>query len=283
MGKSETHPGTDTAASVIRLLAPNPGLMTGQGTNTYVVVSERECVIIDPGPSSERHRTAIRRALRGLQPRAVLVTHTHSDHAPLAGPIADEFGVRSYGYAPGSGFDPDRRLRHGDRVVFGGTALEALHTPGHTPDHLCYRMENTVFTGDHIIGGSTVLVEDMDRYLGSLRLLREINPAKLLPGHGEEIADPVATIDRYLNHRLAREARILEVVRTGARTVGAVVKSVYSDIDPRLRPAATASVVAHLRKLAAENRLRFGDTDLAGTPDSSAAWNLGVEPENGAR
>ena len=282
MGKSETHPGTDTAASVIRLLAPNPGLMTGPGTNTYVVVSEGECVIIDPGPSSDRHRSAIRQTLRGLQPRAVLVTHTHSDHVPLAGPIADEFGIRSYGYAPGSGFDPDRRLRHGDRVVFGGTALEALHTPGHTPDHLCYRMDDTVFTGDHIIGGSTVLVEDMDRYLRSLHLLRKIKPAKLLPGHGEEIADPVATIDRYIHHRMAREAQIIEAVRTGAGTVEAVVNSVYSDVDPRLHPAATASVVAHLRKLATENRLRFADTDLSGDPDSSVAWNLGVEPGNGA-
>ncbi len=282
MGKSETHPGTDTAASVIRLLAPNPGLMTGPGTNTYVVVSEGECVIIDPGPSSDRHRNAIRETLRGLQPRAVLVTHTHSDHVPLAGPIADEFGIRSYGYAPGSGFDPDRRLRHGDRVVFGGTALEALHTPGHTPDHLCYRMDDTVFTGDHIIGGSTVLVEDMDRYLRSLHLLRKIEPAKLLPGHGEEIADPVATIDRYIHHRLAREARILEAVRTGARTVEAVVNLVYSDVDPRLHPAAAASVVAHLRKLATENRLRFGDTAPSGDPGSSTAWNLGVEPGNGA-
>ncbi len=278
MVKPETDPGIDSGASVIRLLAPNPGLMTGPGTNTYVVVSEGECVIIDPGPVIERHRTAIRQTLQGLQPRAVLVTHTHSDHVPLAGPMADEFGIRSYGYAPGAGFDPDRKLRHGDRVVFGGIALEALHTPGHTDDHLCYRMGGTVFTGDHIKEGTTVLVEDMDRYLRSLLLLREIRPTSLLPGHGDEIKNPIGAIDRYLEHRLAREQQILEAVRTGARAVGDVVESVYHDIDPRLHQAAAASVVAHLRKLAADGTLGFGDGASPGDPDGADVWNLVVEP-----
>ena len=196
MNGSSTNLRNNPEPSVVRILAPNPGLFTGPGTNTYVIVSEDECAVIDPGPIQDLHQAAIRRAVKGLQPRAVLVTHTHPDHAPLANPLAAEFGVPAYGYTVGPGFDPDRKLREGDRLIFGRAVLEVLYTPGHTEDHLCFRLGDTLFTGDHIIGGSTVVVSDMISYLRSLRRLSETEPARLLPGHGDEIGDPAEAIAR---------------------------------------------------------------------------------------
>lgn len=232
-----------------RLLAPNPGPMTGPGTNTYLITSGRECVVVDPGPPEQPHRRAILDAIGGLRLRGVLVTHTHPDHAPLANPLADEFGVDTYGYAAGPGFRPSRRLQDGDRLRFGEATLTALHTPGHTSDHLCFRMGATVFTGDHIIGGSTVTVQDMGRYYRSLDRIRALRPERLLPGHGNRMDNAAEAIDAYIAHRRDREAQILRAVRNGARTVGEVVGVVYGKIDPRLRSAATGSALAHLRHL----------------------------------
>lgn len=277
-----TYLSTNPETSVARLLAPNPGLFTGPGTNTYVVVSGDECVVIDPGPIHDAHRATIRDFIQGLQPRAVLVTHTHSDHAPLANPIAAEFGIPSYGYAAGPGFDPDRRLREGDRLIFGRAVLKVLYTPGHTDDHLCFQLDDTLFTGDHIMGGSTVVVDDMTSYLRSLHRVREARPARLLPGHGHEIADPGAVISRYVDHRIAREAQILESVRAGATTVGEVVESVYSELDARLHRAAAVSVVAHLKKLNHEGRLVFDQDSPTVMTNPSMAWNLEVGCSTGA-
>lgn len=275
MSGSGAKSGTDSEPSVVRLRAPNPGLFTGPGTNTYVIVSKDECVVIDPGPIHDLHRTAIRNAVRGLQARAVLVTHTHPDHAPLANPLATEFGVHSYGYAAGPGFDPDRRLREGDRLLFGRAVLEVIYTPGHTDDHLCFRLGDTVFTGDHIMGGSTVVVEDMTSYLRSLHRVREARPERLLPGHGHEITDPAAVIAEYLQHRLARETEILKAVRAGAKSVGEVVESVYVGVDSRLYPAAAISVVAHLKKLVAEGKVAL-EAPSPGETDTPMAWDLAV-------
>ena len=270
-----TIQGTGSATTVLRLLAPNPGVFTGPGTNTYVIVSEDECVVLDPGPVQDSHRAAIRDAVNELQPRAVIVTHTHSDHAPLANPLATEFGIRSYGYAAGPEFDPDRRLRDGDRLRFGRATLDVLYTPGHSSDHLCFRLGDALFTGDHIMGGSTVVVEDMTGYLRSLVRVEEVGAARLLPGHGHEIDNPAEVIAQYLEHRMARERQILAAVREGARTVGAVVASVYKEVDPRLHPAAAVSVLAHLRKLDAEGKVDLGPTGCDAT-EPSPVWRLRV-------
>lgn len=241
--------------STVRVLAPNPGVFTGPGTNTYVAVSGGECVIIDPGPVEESHRLAILGAVDGLQPRAVLVTHTHPDHAPLANPLAERLGVAAYGYAPGPEFAPDRRLRDGDRLRFGEEVLEVLHTPGHSDDHLCFRLGGAVFTGDHIMGGSTVIVEDMARYLRSLERLREWEMDRLLPGHGEPMDRPYQTVDDYLAHRLMRERQIMVALEGGATQVGEIVEAVYRDVDRVLHPLAARSVLAHLVKLEAEGKV----------------------------
>ena len=263
------------ATRVLRLRAPNPGLLTGPGTNTYVIVSEDECVIIDPGPIEETHRAAIRDTVEEVDPRAVIVTHTHSDHAPLANPLSAEFGVRCYGYASGPDFDPDRRLRDGDRIRFGRATVEVLYTPGHSNDHLSFLLGDTLFTGDHIMGGSTVVVEDMTSYLRSLERVRETDPARLMPGHGEPMDDPAGVVSEYLEHRMAREGQIIGAVRSGAETVGAVVRSVYGGIDPRLHPAAAVTVLAHLRKLDEEGAVDL-DVTGHGAVERSLLDNLGV-------
>ena len=246
------------ATTVLRLLAPNPGLLTGPGTNTYLIVSEDECAVLDPGPVIDSHFGTILEALSDLQPRAVIVTHTHSDHSPLANPLAAQLGIRSYGYAGGPDFDPDRILRDGDRLRLGRATLEVIHTPGHSSDHLCFLVGDTLLSGDHIMGGSTVVVEEMSDYLRSLRRVGTLRPARLLPGHGHAIENPAEVVAAYLDHRMAREGQIVAAIRDGAPTVGAVVEAVYSQVDRRLHPAAAVSVMAHLRKLTAD-----GIADLA--------------------
>ena len=264
----------DPSSTVLRLLAPNPGLLTGPGTNTYVIVSEDECAILDPGPIVDSHLDAIRRTLLGLQPRAVVVTHTHSDHAPLANPLAAELGIRSYGYASGPGFDPDRILRDGDRLRLGRITLEVLHTPGHSSDHLCFLLGDSLFSGDHIMGGSTVVVEDMTDYLRSLQRVGDLRLARLFPGHGHEIGNPVDVVHEYMEHRIAREGQIVTALRSGARTVGAVVESVYIGVDPRLYPAAAVSVLAHVKKLAAEGSVALAPPGRGAT--GTSIWSRGV-------
>jgi glyoxylase-like metal-dependent hydrolase (beta-lactamase superfamily II) len=260
--------------SIRRILAPNPGPFTGDGTNTYLIAHEGKCLILDPGPVIPEHRTAIIDAVEGLGTIGVVVTHTHPDHAPLANPLARELGVPAYGNAPGPEFDPDVRLADGDRIWLGSAAVTVLHTPGHSADHVCLQMGDVVFTGDHVMGGSTVVVEDMQAYLGSLRRLRSLTLAKLCPGHGPEMDDPAAVIDHYLQHRLEREQQVLAAVRAGAATLGEVVEAVYENVDPQLHPLAAFSVEAHLRKLAAE-----GMVELGATPADS--WEMVVGPTGG--
>lgn len=237
---------------VVRILAPNPGVFTGPGTNTYLLVSEDEGLIVDPGPVIQAHREAIEAELVDLQPRGVLVTHTHPDHAPLANPLGSGLGVPVYGYEAGSSFDPDRTLRDGERIPVGTEELKVLHTPGHSGDHLCFSVGEALFSGDHIMGGSTVVVEDMTSYLQSLDRLSQESLAVIYPGHGDEMADAQAVIRSYIEHRLTREQQVLTAVRSGASTVPAIVSQVYADIEESLHPLAAISVRAHLQKLASE-------------------------------
>ncbi len=267
-----------SAASITRVLAPNPGLYTGPGTNSYVVSSGGEAAVIDPGPMVPDHVAAIRQALAGLRPVAVLVTHTHPDHAPAANPLAAELGVPALGAAPGPGFAPDRMLGDGDVVMVGEASLEAVATPGHTPDHLCFLLGDELFTGDHVMGGSSVVIDDLAAYLGSLRRLLPLGLTRLHPGHGPVIDDPDATIRQYIDHRLLRERQVLDALAGGASTVGEVVAAVYADVDPALHPIAVFSVAAHLRKLAVDGRVSFSG---AAEPGAPAALNQpGLDEES---
>jgi glyoxylase-like metal-dependent hydrolase (beta-lactamase superfamily II) len=243
-----------------RVLAPNPGPFTGPGTNTWIVDDVGSVVVIDPGPLDRSHERSITTAIGDRHIAAVVVTHTHIDHAPLANPLARDLGVAALGYGVGPQFVPDRKLDDGSQVEFGSTRLEVVYTPGHSDDHLCFLVDEVLFTGDHIMGGSSVMVEDMSAYLRSLARVRQLDVNRLYPGHGDVMNDPHRVVDWYVAHRLQREQEILTALAGGAGTVGDIVEVVYRDVDSSLHPLAARSVTAHLQKLAEEGRVSFDGT-----------------------
>jgi glyoxylase-like metal-dependent hydrolase (beta-lactamase superfamily II) len=255
----ELVPGevVELMASVRRIVAPNPSLMTGPGTNTYLV-GAGDVAVIDPGPPDEGHLDAIAAAGEG-RIRHIIVTHTHPDHAPGAAGLAERTGATVLGFDERDGFVPDATLAEADAVAGDGFRLLALHTPGHASNHLCYLLEgeNLLFSGDHVMAGSTVVIAppdgDMDHYLESLERLRHLDPPlrAIAPGHGPLLADPRAVLEGYISHRLAREAAIAEALRRrGRATVDELVGDVYLDVPHELHPVARYSVWAHLRRLA---------------------------------
>lgn len=253
-----------------RVLANNPGPYTGPGTNTWVLDDGADrVVVIDPGPVDTRHLTAIMETVDKRAVEAVLVTHTHSDHAPLANPMARDLGVPAVGHAPGPNFEPDIRLLDGARFEVGSIELAVVHTPGHSDDHLCFRAGDVLFSGDHIIGGSSVMVEDMGSYLSSLHKLRGTGLERLLPGHGEEMDQPDTVIDWYVAHRMQRHEEIFEAVARGAASVPDIVDEVYSDVDPTLHPLAASSVQAHLTLLIDEGRIAYAGDRVVAVPQTS--------------
>ena len=250
----------ELAPGVRRLLAPNPSMMTGPGTNTYLF-GVAEIAVIDPGPAIDAHIDGIIEAA-GAPVRWVLVTHTHPDHSPGAMALAARTGAAVLGRpAPEHGpqdrsFRPTRLLGDGDALETGEFTLEAVHTPGHASNHLCFRhaATNWLVTGDQVIDGSTVVINppdgDMSAYIESLERLRAMNCDALLPGHGDRIADPARAIERIIEHRLLRESRVLAAVRRHPRlTPHELVPHVYQDVSPHLFPLAERSLLAHLLKL----------------------------------
>lgn len=247
---------------VTRITAPNPGVMTGPGTNTYLV-GDGEVAVIDPGPADPVHLDRLAQVGAG-RIRWILATHTHPDHAPGAAGLRDRTEAEVLAFASRDGLVADRLLGDGDVVAGDGFRLTATHTPGHASNHLCYVLDDGwVFSGDHIMQGSTVVITppdgDMAAYLDSLRRLRALDLTAVAPGHGTVIDDPAAIIDYYVTHRLAREASITEALgRLGSATVDQVVAAVYTDVPEVLHPVARHSVFAHLIKLMAEGQARGG-------------------------
>jgi len=252
---------------VTRLTAPNPGMMTGPGTNTYLV-GESEVAVIDPGPAIDAHIEAILAAGAG-RIRWILCTHTHVDHSPAAALLKARTGATVIGRPrPQHGnqdhtFAPDRVLEHGERIDLGGVHFRALHTPGHASNHLCYLLEETkmLFTGDHVMQGSTVVINPPDgnmlTYLASLELLLGEDVAILAPGHGHLIGAPHKEVKRLVAHRLAREAKVTAAIqKLGAPALEELLPLVYDDVHPRIHPVAARSLTAHLEKLVAEGRVR---------------------------
>ena len=252
---------------VTRLTAPNPGMMTGPGTNTYLV-GESELAVIDPGPAIDAHIEAILAAGAG-RIRWILCTHTHVDHSPGAALLKARTGATVHGRpSPEHGnqdrtFAPDRVLEHGERIELGGTHFRAVHTPGHASNHLCYLLEETkmLFTGDHVMQGSTVVINPPDgnmlTYLASLELLLGEDVAILAPGHGHLIGAPHKEVKRLVAHRLAREAKVTAAIRKlGSPALDELLPLVYDDVHPRIHPVAARSLTAHLEKLVAEGRVR---------------------------
>ena len=246
-----------------RVLAPNPGPFTGPGTNTWVVGDSQAVVVLDPGPTISSHGDAILATVGDRKVTSVIVTHTHVDHAPLANPLSLDVDAPAIGYAPGPGFEPDVLVGDGSVVEVAGRQLIVVHTPGHSDDHLCFRLGNSLFTGDHIMGGSSVMVEDMGPYLASLDRIHHTGLDRMYPGHGDVMDEPDQVISWYIAHRLERERQIVAAIAGGADSIGTVVETVYADVDTALHPLAARSVLAHLRKLEFEGRVRRTGDDWA--------------------
>jgi glyoxylase-like metal-dependent hydrolase (beta-lactamase superfamily II) len=252
-----------------RVLAANPGPFTGAGTNTWLIDDGGEVAVIDPGPVDAAHLERILSRLEGRVATVVLVTHTHPDHAPLANRLARELDVPAIGYAPGPEFDPDLIVVEGATLRVGGIGLQVIFTPGHSDDHLCFRAGDVLFTGDHIMGGSSVMVEDMGRYLDSLAKLSRIGLNRLYPGHGDEMDQPDQVIDWYIAHRRQRHEQVCAAVAAGASSTAEIVEMVYSDVDRSLHPLAARSVDAHLELLLEEGRIALSPTGAVSVPPRS--------------
>jgi glyoxylase-like metal-dependent hydrolase (beta-lactamase superfamily II) len=280
----EAHPGraaipepgvpTGIGPSVVRLTAPNPGMMTGPGTNSYLVGTD-ELVVVDPGPDDGGHVEALADA-GGGRIGTIVVTHTHPDHAPAAAALAARTGAQVIGFGARDGFEPDVEAGDGFTVRVPGAALRAVHTPGHASNHLCWLLEEEglVFSGDHVMQGSTVVIAppdgDMAGYLASLRLLHDLTPPMraIAPGHGSVIEDPGAVVDDIVAHRLERQAKVADALATaGTGSVDDLLPVVYADVHEALHPVARFSLWAHLRKLGDEGRAVGSDPD-----DIEAPW-----------
>jgi glyoxylase-like metal-dependent hydrolase (beta-lactamase superfamily II) len=253
---------------VRRIVANNPGLMTGPGTNTYLVGID-EIAVIDPGPADDAHLDAIA-GCGGDRIRWILVTHTHPDHSPGVAGLKARTGAEVLAYDARDDLEIDGTLGDGDTVEATEFRLTAVHTPGHASNHLCFLLqeERLLFSGDHIMQGSTVVIRppdgDMAVYLESLDKLKAIKPRlrAIAPAHGHLIEEPLKVIDQYIAHRRDRERQVLEAVNdTGTTNIDTIVKALYADVIEELHPVARFTVWAHLRKLADEGHVVGDDLD----------------------
>jgi len=273
---------------VRRITGANPGLFTFKGTNSYIV-GRGAVAVIDPGPEDAAHIQAILDAVKGERVTHIVVTHTHRDHSPGCAPLKAATGAPTCGFGPhGAGarrnwpfdspeggdtaFDPDIRIADGDRIEGEGWTLEAVFTPGHISNHLCFALpeEGSLFSGDHVMGWSTSIVSppdgDMAHYMASLRKVRARTERPWWPGHGPPIAEPGPFVDAFIAHREARERAIAACLEDGVAAVPDMVRRIYADVDPALHRAAGRSVLAHLLHMVEDGRAACGD-DPPG-PDS---------------
>ncbi|RJG54970.1 MBL fold metallo-hydrolase [Sphingobium terrigena] len=264
---------------VARVLAPNPSPFTFTGTQTYVV-GAGDVAVIDPGPDEADHLAALMAAIAGRPVVAIVCTHTHRDHSPAARPLSAMTGAPVIGCAPltldddgpraDAAFDaayrPDRVLADGERLTGEGWTLEAVATPGHTSNHLCFALveEQALFTGDHVMGWSTSVISppdgDMADYMRSMQRLLEREDAVYYPAHGEPIDNPQRLVRGMMGHRKQREGQILRFLeRNGDSVIPDMVAEMYKGVDPRLHPAAGRSVLAHLIDLDQRGIVRAAD------------------------
>ncbi|HKT53403.1 MAG TPA: MBL fold metallo-hydrolase [Caulobacteraceae bacterium] len=272
-----------------RVVAKNPGPFTFTGTGTYIV-GRGQVAVLDPGPDIPEHLDALLAATAGEQVSDILITHHHLDHSPLARPLAARTGAVIHGCAVKeapveeavqleAGYDrfaPDVSVCGGSQIIAGpGWTFEAIATPGHTSNHICYglREENACFTGDHIMGWSTTVVTppdgDMGDYLASLDLIKARGFKTLWPTHGPPITDVGPFIAAYKAHRLDRERQILAELARGETRIKRMVPRLYAGVDERLYPAAAHSVFAHVLEL-----VRSGQVAADGAPGLDSDYRL---------
>jgi len=274
-----------------RVTANNPGPFTFKGTGTYIV-GRGEVAVIDPGPDDPAHLEAILAAIPGERVTHILITHHHSDHSPLAGALKARTGATIYGCAVAGheeedtgevkmeaghdhDFRPDVSLCAGGEVSGPGWTIEAIPTPGHTSNHICFALkeENCLFSGDHIMGWSTTVITppdgDMTDYLASLDRIRARNFDTLWPTHGPPIRDVDAFIAAYIEHRQERVDQILNALAAGPARINQLVPRLYADVDARLHPAAARSMLAAMIHL-----VRRGELKADGAPGPESEYRL---------
>ncbi len=274
-------PRTATPSALVgRVLGLNPGMMTGPGTNTYLV-GRRDPILIDTGAGVPDYLGLMERYLgeRGFsQPSRVILTHRHRDHMGGVGQLRARFrGLRvaKMIHRDGGLPEPVDDLRDGQRVEGEGVTLLPVHTPGHASDHLCYYLveEKALFTGDVILGGSTTVIPsddgDLVDYMDSLRRLQRLDVRRIYPAHGPVIEDAPAKIQEYIDHRMLRERQILAALGEGLRTIPTMVERIYAEVPKALHTTAAMSVESHLKKLRREGRVR--ETVLT---DAPSRWEL---------
>lgn len=256
---------------VRRVLAPNPGPFTFEGTQTYLV-GRGDVAVIDPGPAEDSHVSALLDALGGDRLTHIVITHTHQDHSPAAAPLAAATGARIVGCPPirssadlGAGFDdtyaPVQVLGEGECVQGRDWTLRAVETPGHTSNHVCFELEEekALFTGDHVMGWSTTVISppdgSLDAYMSSLDKLLSRDDVVYYPAHGPAITEPRRLVRGLMAHRKLREGQILRQLRDGPRAIPSIVSVLYAGTAPELHGAAGRSVHAHLLALQAQGRV----------------------------
>ena len=280
---------TRVSPLVRRIVADNSSGFTYHGTGTFIV-GEGDVAVIDAGPALAGHVEDILDATRGETVTHQFITHTHSDHSPAARLLREATGAEIWAYGPAPGgddgatpvdesedraFAPDHLLCHGDRIDGPGWTIEAVHTPGHASNHMCYALdeEMTLFSGDHVMGWSTSVVSppdgDMSAYLDSLEHVLERGDAILRPTHGAAITDPAAFVSALIDHRRMRDRQIIACLNDGIGTIAAMVETLYATTDRRLFPAARRSVLAHLIRLVDQGRVAAD-----GTPDERTRYRL---------
>ena len=291
-----TYGAVDELSPLIRrVVANNPGPFTFLGTGTYIV-GHGEVAVIDPGPLDDAHLGALLGALEGETVTHILVTHTHADHSPGAAMLAERTGAATYGFGPhpegdraevvhtpavaegepqreayDAAFVPDVVTAHGDTIHGTGWSIEAVHTPGHLANHLCYalRRERVLFSGDHVMAWSTSVISppggDLRAFLSSCSLLLDRNDVRYWPTHGPAVDDPQDYVRAIIAHRHERSAQIVERLRVDAATVPEIVASLYAGLNEKLVKAAGRSVLAHLEALAKDGAVQEQD---------DAVWSL---------
>ena len=268
---------------VRRVIANNPGGFTFTGTGTYII-GNKNIAVIDPGPIDNDHYNALIKATEGQKITHILLTHNHNDHSPLAKRLKSETGAKIYfknlsnsdlaqddfeeGYD--RNIEGDVELNDNDLIKTDEWSIEAIHTPGHTSNHICYALldENILFSGDHVMGWSTTVIVppdgNMDDYLVSLKKLLSRNEDRFFPTHGPIIDNPKKLVNDYISHRLDRERQIIDAIKKGNNKISDIVKLIYKDVDQSLHPAAAMSTLAHLKRMESNQEVTVQGKGLEG-------------------
>ena len=275
---------------VRRVTARNPSGFTFHGTGTYIIGRE-EVAVIDPGPLLEEHIAALKSLLQGENITHILITHTHMDHSPAAAPLKNFWRAKTYGFGPHAGgvatgqnteaggdtdFIPDVECKDGTIISASDWNIECIHTPGHTSNHLCFALleENSMFTGDHVMGWSTSVIGppdgNMTDYINSLEKLLIRKESTYWPTHGSSIENVHEFVTAFIDHRLEREEQILTCLKRGVNIISDMVPIMYAETDPSLHPAAARSALAAIIRLVETGRVSCDATE----PKIDAKYSL---------